>query len=76
MNIRKRTKLAAPVSLIPGDSLQVTYDETDAQGNTTRTVLVEDRFTKAATYDEAFTFDDVIDGRPAIGGGVIEVDKK
>lgn len=77
MKIRKRSKFAGgPISLVSGDTLEVRYRETDENGKATERVLVKDTFDHAATYDEAFTFDEVIDGRPAIGGGIIEVEKK
>lgn len=78
MNIRKRTKLAVPVFVMPGDSVQVTHRQVATENATGKVVweqervLIYDTITETATYDEAFIFDGELDGRKTLGGGLIE----
>lgn len=71
MNIRKRSKLAVPCTVMRGDTISVRWRDGDKE-----TVFVEDTFTGTQTFDEAFIFDDIIEGRNAIGGGLLEQEPK
>lgn len=69
MNILKRQKIN-PVTLISGDSIVMQY--IDEFGNTTE--HARHMVTENHTFDEALIFEDVIDGKNAIGGAWLEQD--
>lgn len=78
MKVLKRDKLAANVTVVPGDSLQLTYRETwvDAKGQiaSREQVVLEQVIDKSATYDEGVIFEDdgELFGKRALGGAFLE----
>lgn len=63
----KRQKLSYPVTVMPGDTICVTYREGE-----TDHVLVEAPITRTASYDEALIIEGEFEGRPALGGILLE----
>lgn len=69
-----------PISVAPGDTLELTYIETwtDAKGKVvsrTETVLLNEKITEVMIVDEAVAFRGEYEDRQALGGMFLEKEK-